>query len=95
MPPSIFEQLRLVQQWMPLLGFGQRYLAEADPHRRALVIGDIGEWLASKTENRLDDQIVRRIQAILRTPEGEALVRDLVAIGETVSAAAAAEGVQS
>lgn len=95
MPPSIFEQLRLVQQWMPLLGFGQRYLAEVDPHRRALVIGDIGEWLASKTENRIDDQIVRRIQAILRTPEGEALVRDLVALGETVSAAAAAQGVPS
>jgi hypothetical protein len=86
--PSVFEQLRLVQQWMPLLGFGQRWLSETDPHRRALVAVDAAEWLASKTENRLDDQLVRRVEDILKTPQGEALVRDLVALGETVSAAA-------
>lgn len=95
MPPSIFEQLKLLQEYLPLLGYGQRWLAEADPGRRALIVGDMGEWIASKTHNTVDDAIVRHLVAILRTNEGEALVRYLVSLGEAMSAAAAAEGVQS
>lgn len=94
MPPinSIAQQIRLINQWLPLLSFGQRYLAETDPAKRALVIGDAAEWLASKTENHLDDLIVEDIVAILKTPQGEKLVRDLVSLGQ--AAAAAAEGVR-
>lgn len=94
MPLSVWEQVRMLNEWAPLLGYGQRYLAESDPHRRALICGDIGEWLASKTANKVDDRMVRHVVAILKTPEGEALVRDLVSFGEEVSAAAAAQGVQ-
>ena len=93
MPPSIFEQLRLLQEYLPLLGFGQRWLAETDPGRRALIVGDMGEWIASKTNNTVDDAIVRHVVAILKTPEGEGLVRYLVSLGEAMSAAADA-GVQ-
>lgn len=95
MPLQMFDQLRLIREWAPLLGFGQRYLAESDPHRRVIVIGDAVEWLTSKTESRLDDQLARRVIAILKTAEGEALVRDLVAIGESVSAAAETQGAAS
>lgn len=84
---SVFEQLRMLQEWMPLLGYGQRYLAEADAHSRVLVIADGIEWLASKTNNSLDDKFVAHAVAILKTPQGEALVRDLVALGETMVAA--------
>lgn len=95
MPPinSIAQQIRLVNQWLPLLSFGQRYLAETDHTKRALVIGDAAEWLASKTENRLDDLLVDDVVSILKTPQGEKLVRDLVSLGQ--AAAAAADGVQS
>lgn len=95
MPLSIFEQLRMLQEYLPLLGFGQRWLAEPDAGRRALIVGDMGEWIASKTANTVDDAIVRHLIAILKTPEGEAMVRYLVSLGEAMSAAAAAEGVQS
>lgn len=91
MPPSIFQQLKLLQEYLPLLGFGQRWLAEPDAGRRALIAGDMGEWIASKTTTTVDDQIVRHLVAILKTPEGESLVRYLVALGETVSAAASQE----
>ena len=92
MPPitSIVEQIRLVNQWMPLLGYGQRFLAETDPTKRSLVVADMAEWLASKTETHLDDQLVEHITAILKTPEGEALVRFVVSFGEAAAAAAAA-----
>jgi hypothetical protein len=92
MPPitSIVEQIRLVNQWMPVLGFGQRWLAEQDAAKRSLIVADLAEWLASKTETRLDDQLVDHVSAILKTPEGEALVRFVVSFGEAAAAAAAA-----
>ncbi len=84
---SMWEQIRLLNAWAPLLGYGQRYLAEQDIHRRSLVMGDAAEWLASKTASKLDDELVSRLVAILKTPEGEAMVRFLVTQAETVVAA--------
>lgn len=84
---SIFDQWKLLREWGPVLGYGQAYLAETDPHKRALVIGDAAEWLVAKTENKLDDRYVAHIVAILKSPEGEALVRDVVADLSAVSSA--------
>jgi hypothetical protein len=72
---SIWDQLRLLQSWAPLIGYGQRFVNEIDPHRRALVVADACEWLAAKTSSPLDDQLVRHIGDVLKTKEGEALVR--------------------
>ena len=72
---SIWDQLRLLQSWAPLIGYGQRFVNEIDPHRRALVVADACEWLAAKTSSPLDDQLVRHVGDILKTKEGEALVR--------------------
>jgi len=72
---SIWDQLRLLQSWAPLIGYGQRLVNEIDPHRRALVVADACEWLAAKTSSPLDDQLVRHIGDVLKTKEGEALVR--------------------
>lgn len=84
---NIFDQWKLLREWGPILGYGQAYLAEQDPHKRALVIGDAAEWLVAKTENKLDDRYVAHIVAILKSPEGEALVRDVVADLQSVSSA--------
>lgn len=84
MPASMMEQLRLLRDYAPLLGYGRRYVATADAHERALVVADLAEWLASKTAGKLDDRLVRHLAAILKTPEGEALVRDLVSIVESL-----------
>jgi len=87
---SVFEKINLIRDWMPLLGFGQRYVAETDIHKRALILGDLGEWLASKSSNTLDDQLVDHIVAIVKTSEGEAFVRFLVAQAEVVVSSAEA-----
>lgn len=71
----IWEQIRLLNEWAPLLGFGQRFLAESDPHKRLLVVADGLEWLAAKTSSPLDDQLVKLVEDVLRTPQGEAIVR--------------------
>ena len=94
MPPlSIMQQLRLFGEWAPLLSFGQRYLAETDAHKRVLVIGDALEWLATKSASKLDDQLVELIVDVLKTPQGEKVVRWFVDVA--APAMAAAEEAQS
>lgn len=84
MPAGVIDSVQLIRQWYPLLGFGRRYSATTDGHQRALVVADFVEWLASQTANKLDDKIVKHIVAILHTEPGEALVRDLVAIVDSL-----------
>jgi hypothetical protein len=72
---SIWEQLALLQAWAPLIGFAQRFVNEVDPYKKGIVVSDACEWLASKTQSPVDDQLVRHVAAALRTKEGEALVR--------------------
>ena len=93
MPLSVIQQLKLLGEWAPLLSFGQRWLAEIDAHKRAVIAGDVLEWLASKTETRLDDQLVDLVVDILKDPKGEALVRWFVTVA--APAVAAAEEAQS
>ena len=63
-----------------------RYVTDADtpPLSLAASLGDapVGEedadgveWVASKTKTQVDDQAVRLIADLLKTPQGEALVR--------------------
>lgn len=72
---SVWRQLALLQQWAPLIGYGQRLVNEPDTFKRSLVIADACEWLASKTSSPLDDELVRHLGDVLKTKEGEALVR--------------------
>jgi len=72
---TIWDQLRLLQQWAPLVGFGQRFVQEIDPYKKSLVVADAAEWLASMTSAQADDQLVRLLSDVLKTKEGEALVR--------------------
>lgn len=72
---SIWQALRLLSAWQPLIGYGQRFLAEADPYRRSVIVAEGLEWVASRTDSPLDDQLAKLVGDILRTKEGEALVR--------------------
>jgi hypothetical protein len=72
---SIWEKLALIQAWAPLLTFGQRFIGSPDPFAKAVVVSECCEWLASKTNSGLDDELVKHIAAVLRTREGEQLVR--------------------
>ena len=72
---SIWQQIALLQAWAPLIGYGQRFVNEVDPYRKCLVVAEAAEWVASRTDAKLDDQLVKLLADILRTPQGEALVR--------------------
>lgn len=73
---SIWDKMRLLSEWSPLIGFGQRFIAEIDPHGKSIIVAEACEWLASKTRaTTLDDELVSLLSAILKSPQGEALVR--------------------
>ena len=72
---SIWDQIRLFQDWAPLIGYGQRFVNEPDQYRRGLIVADAAEWLASKTKSTTDDQLVRLLADVCKTPQGEALIR--------------------
>jgi hypothetical protein len=69
----MLDNIRLAMEWAPLLGYGRRLSAATDARQRAEVIADALEWLASRTGNRLDDELAAHIAAVLKTPEGAAL----------------------
>jgi hypothetical protein len=81
---NLWQSLMLLQKWAPLLAFGQQYLAEVDPYKRTIIIADGIDWVASQTKASLDDELVKRLAALLKTPEGEALVRWVVAQAEAL-----------
>ena len=72
---TIWQALRLLQTWHPLVSYGQRFVAEADPYGKSLIVAEALEWLAAKTDASLDDELVRHVADVARTKEGEALVR--------------------
>jgi hypothetical protein len=72
---TIWQALRLLQTWHPLVGYAQRFVNTIDPYGKALVVAEACEWLAAKTDSPLDDQLVRHVADVLKTKEGEMLVR--------------------
>ena len=72
---NLWQSLMLLQRWSPLIGFGQRFVNEVDPYRKSLIVGEAAEWLASQTKAQADDQLVRLLADMLKTPQGEAIVR--------------------
>jgi hypothetical protein len=72
---SIWDALRLLQRWSPLVNYARSFVGEVDPYKKSLIVSDACEWLARQTDTKLDDQLVRHLADVLRTKEGEALVR--------------------
>ena len=72
---NIWEALRLLQRWSPLVNYARAFVAEIDPHKKSLIVVDACEWLAQQTDASLDNELVRRVSAVARTKEGEELIR--------------------
>lgn len=72
---NIWQALRLLQAWAPLVNYGREFVGEADPYKKSIIVSQAAEWLASRTDAQVDDHLVRHVHAVLLTKEGEALVR--------------------
>jgi hypothetical protein len=72
---NIWQAIRLLQTWSPLLAYGQKFVQAIDPYQKGLIVGEAAEWLASKTDSEVDDQLVRHLAEVAKTKEGEQLIR--------------------
>lgn len=72
---TIWQALKLLQTWSPLVNYAREFINTVDPYQKSLVVSQACEWLASKTDSALDDQLVRHVADVLKTKEGETLVR--------------------
>lgn len=72
---SWWDTLQLVQQLMPLVGYGQKILNEPDPYKKGIIVGDALEWLAARSQTKLDDEVVKLVGDVVKTKECEALIR--------------------
>jgi hypothetical protein len=74
-----WDTLKLIQELMPLLGMAQRLMNEQDEYRKSIIVADALEWLASRSQTTCDDELVKLVGDLVKTPEGEKLVRWVVA----------------
>lgn len=72
---NIWDQIRLLSAWSPLIAYLQRWVATNDPYQRAVIGGEMCEWVASRTDSKVDDELVKHIVAVLGTDECEKLIR--------------------
>jgi hypothetical protein len=77
---NIWQALKLLQTWHPLITYAQQFVGTPDPYAKSLVVSEAAEWLAAKTDATADDQLVRHIASVLKTKEGEQLLRFLLTL---------------
>lgn len=74
----MFPRLRLLVEYAPLLAYAQDLAATEDPHDRVLIALEAAKWLAARSDNSVDDEVVGHLKAVLESEEGEALFNYIV-----------------
>lgn len=75
----IFEKLKLLAEWAPLIGRMQVILDAKTPYDQAAAIVSVLRWAAGKSSTDLDDEALFHLEAVLKSPEGQAFFKWAVA----------------
>lgn len=68
----ILDKLKLLAEWAPLLGRLQAVVTAETPHEQAVAVVKTLQWAAGKSGTELDDEALFHLEALLKTPEGQA-----------------------
>lgn len=68
----LLDKVRLLVEWAPLLARFQTVASAKTPHDRAVALVEALQWAAGKTPTQLDDDALEHVEAVLKTPEGQA-----------------------
>jgi hypothetical protein len=82
---GMWENVRLLAEWSPLISILKSIVSETDVGKQAVYVTDALEWLAAKSKNKLDDELASKVAAIVKTPEGVALLKFIVQLVEGVA----------
>jgi hypothetical protein len=75
----LFEKLQLLAEWAPLIGRLQAVTEAKTPRDRAVAIIKGLQWAAGKSSSTLDDEALFHLEAVLKSPEGQAFFDWVVA----------------
>ena len=67
----LFDKLRLLAEWAPLLARLQEVGAAKTAHEQALAAVSVAQWAAGRSETLIDDEMLAHFEAVLRTPAGQ------------------------
>lgn len=68
----ILDKLKLLAEWAPLLGRLQNVINAETPYEQAVAVVKALQWAAGKSDLELDDEALFHLEALLKTPEGQA-----------------------
>lgn len=69
---TLFEKLKMLAEWAPLLGRLQAVVSAKGPHEQALAIVGALQWAAGKSGTEIDDEALEHLEAVLRSDAGKA-----------------------
>jgi hypothetical protein len=75
----IFEKLKLLAEWAPLIGRLQSVMDAKTPYDQATSVVKTLQWAAGKSQTSLDDEALFHLEAVLKTPEGQAFFNWVIA----------------
>jgi hypothetical protein len=75
----ILEKLKLLAEWAPLVGRFQAVLNASTPYDQAAAVVAVLQWAAGKSSTDLDDEALFHLEAVLKSPEGQAFFQWIVA----------------
>lgn len=72
---DMYKNFRLMTELAPLLGKLQALGAAKTPQEQAIALVDLARFGAGRTETKLDDEALDRVEAVLRTDAGKELMQ--------------------
>lgn len=78
----ILKQLQLLAQWGPLLSLLSPIATASTPRDKAVAVLQALAFAAGRTKTTIDDEVVAHFEAVLKTPEGEALFNWVAALAK-------------
>jgi hypothetical protein len=82
---SIIDKVRLLAAWAPLLAKLEAVALAKTPAEKALALVAALRLAADKTKTDKDNNVLDRIEAVLKTPEGQALVEWFALVAQEIT----------
>ena len=71
---SIIDKVRILAAWAPMLAKLEAVAVAKTPHEKAIALVAALRLCADQTKTSKDNNVLDRVEAILKTPEGQALI---------------------
>ena len=84
---KVADLYRLVTEWGPALSMLSALSAAASPKERASLVVRLARFAATKTETKVDDVLLEKVQAVIESQPGAELVEALLVVFQGLASA--------